>query len=270
MDEPLVHVVFGDSVGGILRQGLRQAQLREEILSFPDNLAYGPVNGDPSIRIGWCQGRFDDLKDGRWLYPSASDLADFWDRFDQAKSRKVIWVSRRSSREYCGFLECLFRSDANDSILINDLTDQHISRKTTEGITSLPIVSTGHLNVENLMRFYGSWHLLSPELRESFIEEWKPLREENAHYRVFAGSKMLSASNSYFDESILLNLDEKWRKAVRVIGDTLQDHWHGHYNDVGSDILWARLNELIRDNRIAGRGDFTDLWMLEVRRVAEE
>jgi len=270
MDLPLLHVVFGDSVGGILRQGLRKARLREEILSFPDNLAYGPISDDPCTRVAWCQGQFDGLKNRQLIYPSVSDLADFWDRFDQAKSRKVIWVSRRSSREFCGLLECIHQSDANDSILINDLTDQLISRKTTDSITSVPIHSTGHLDVENMMRFYGNCEVLRPELRESFVEEWKPLREENRHYRVFAGSKLISAPNSHFDESILLNLNEKWRKASRVIGETLQDHWISYYNDVGFEALLVRLNELINDNQIVGRGDCTDLGLLEVRRLPKE
>lgn len=262
----MLHVVFGDSAGGILRQGLRKAQVDEQILSFPDNLAYGPICGGARRRVAWCQNQFAALKDGSWLFPSEPGWADFWDQFNRAKSHKVIWLSRRSSREYCGFLECLYRTDLDDSVLINDLTEQSIPTSPTEGTPSLPVHSTSHLNVENLMRFYENWEVLNPDRRKNFLDEWELLRKENGHFRIFADTKLVSAPDSYFDESILSNLEVKWRKAPRVIAEVIQDHWGCYLNDVGFEILFARLIELIKDDRIAARGDPTGSMLLEVRR----
>ena len=263
-----VHVVFGDSPAGILRQGLRQSGSTDLVLSFADNLAFGPIKGGrPDRRTGWSEAGFCLPDDDGCHFPTEADLTPFWERYHQATDCKTIWVSRRSSREYCGFLECLYRTHRDDRIQVNDLTDQRLPQWQDGGWVEQPVCSTGHLNVENLMRFYANGSPLPSSRRREFIREWTALREENGAFRVFADGKLVSVPISYFDESLLSNMRAEWRKALQVVGDTQMRHWGDHFDDLDEDVLFTRLKRLAMEGRIDARGDRAQIHRLEFRKA---
>ncbi|MEM9684573.1 MAG: DUF3658 domain-containing protein, partial [Pseudomonadota bacterium] len=268
---PLVHIVFGFSSGGILRQVLRRVQSSDSILEFPDNLVYGPIaNASEVERTKWVSRNLapsiTPSGEEFLLAPSASEIIEFWERFEKSHNRKVIWLSRRSSKEYCGFLECVYRSRNDEKILANDLTDRRWPVREDNHASDRPISSTSHLNVENMLSFFDSWSRLTSGRRKEAIGEWEKLRNENEDLRVFADGKLISAPISYFDESILSNVDQKWRKATRVLIEALNEHWDDYYNDVAFELLHARLLRLIDSDRVASRGNVADLTLLEIRK----
>ena len=51
----MLHIVFGESAGGALRLALRQAGRDDEVLSFDDDLSFGPIApADPIVRAAWA------------------------------------------------------------------------------------------------------------------------------------------------------------------------------------------------------------------------
>lgn len=254
MSKPLVHVVFGESAGGALRQALKQAGIAEQILPCPDRFALGPIDGGSvQDRMDWVRYSLPGVADDRYYLPTPAEMGLFWEQFHDAVNKKVIWFSRRVSNEYCCFLECLQRADSDDQLLINDFT-------------SHPPVS--HLHPEELIGFYGDWEPLAQSDREKYLREWSLLRSENSAFRVLADGRLVSAPIEFFDEQILSNVKDRWRKAARVVGETMALNWHGdYYNDVGDLVLLSRLNYLVDQGQVLARGNRTKMRGLEVRSV---
>src|SRR5215469_12402866 len=99
----MLHIVFGESAGRTLRLALRQAGRGDEVLSFNDDLSFGPIDTSaPIVRAAWARTEL--------YFPDAATavLADgsdrFWHRARSAQKR-VVWFSRRTAREHCGVLE---------------------------------------------------------------------------------------------------------------------------------------------------------------------
>jgi hypothetical protein len=102
----MLHVLFTPSGAGILRQALRQqpggAARNDRVIVLDDPLSIGPINPpDPVRRLEWmteCLGVAPVEWEG---LPESTDR--FWEKALAAES-PVVWLSRYSAAEYCGFL----------------------------------------------------------------------------------------------------------------------------------------------------------------------
>src|SRR5215471_15633034 len=99
----MLHIVFGESAGGALRLALRQAGRDDEVLSFNDDLSFGPIDPpDPIARSAWAR---TELYFADAATAALGDSLDrFWHRARSARKR-VVWFSRHTALEYCGLLE---------------------------------------------------------------------------------------------------------------------------------------------------------------------
>src|SRR5262249_19056155 len=99
----MLHIVFGESAAGTLRLALRQAGRDDEVLSFNDDLSFGPIDPPaPSVRAAWARSEL------YFPYATTATLADSLDRFwHRALSapKRLVWFSWRMASEHCGFLE---------------------------------------------------------------------------------------------------------------------------------------------------------------------
>ena len=88
----MLHIVFGESAGGTLLLALRQAGRDDEVLSFDDDLSFGPIApADPIVRAAWARTEL--------YFPDAATatLTDSLDRFWQrarSAQKRVVWFSR--------------------------------------------------------------------------------------------------------------------------------------------------------------------------------
>src|SRR5262249_47047464 len=126
---PMLHIVFGQSAGGILRLALRQASRDDEVLSFNDDLSFGPINpAVPIARAAWAKAElyFPDT-----VLAVLDDTLNFWQTVRSAQKR-VIWFSRRAAVEFCGFLEFVSQMGTQSYDVI-DLTGVEIPRRTRDG-----------------------------------------------------------------------------------------------------------------------------------------
>ena len=128
MTQTIVHFVFTRSGAGNLVQALRKAGRKDQVVTTWHGLNLGPIDpSDPSARAIWLEKELDRIEpEDRG--PSERD----WDDARFPGHRKIVWVSRRSAHEYCGFLNWLWRwGDAPFDII--DLSEV--------GKLSAPVVS---------------------------------------------------------------------------------------------------------------------------------
>lgn len=268
MEENLVHVVFGDSPAGLMKLALRQIGVADGILSYPDNLAFGPIAIETQrARQSWLECNLSAAAFDPYPCPTCAEMADFWNGFGHTGDTYIIWYSRRCSREYCGFLECLWRASPDAEIRANDLTSRTVSHTRNGQPEDMPAPPVSHLAPDRLAELYGSWTPLSEPEITGFREQWRRLRIDNAPFRILANRRLISAPLDAFDEDLLSNTGTHWRKAAMVVALAMSKGWDTDvYNSIGDLPLYSRLLHLVDTGALVACGDRTHMGRLEVRK----
>lgn len=106
MTTSTLHILFSSRAAGCLRRALRDAGREDHVACYFDNLALGPINPpDLQARQHWMEGELR-CKESAWA-PAEADA--FWNASLAGDVRRIAWMSRMSSSEYCGFLDWLLR-----------------------------------------------------------------------------------------------------------------------------------------------------------------
>ena len=101
-----LHIVFTPSGAGGLRDALKEAGQDDQVISLMDCHSFGPINPpDGELRRAWVE---EELGYTDWEVVVAKS-ASFWTKALSLSDRKIGWLSRRSTQEYTGFLEWLWR-----------------------------------------------------------------------------------------------------------------------------------------------------------------
>jgi len=261
----MLHIVFGESAGGTLRLALRQASRDDEVLSFNDDLSFGPIDPPtPIARAAWTRSEL------YFPYAATAALADSLDRFWQkarSAQKRVVWFSRRTGLEYCGFLE-LVSQLGRRSYKVVDLTDVQILYSTHGGRrVNRAILSLAELSPD-LVCANALWDRavpLSAVERRRYRRSWRRLRRENAPFRVIKGDIVISASAEIYDDMLLSCLTADWRGAAHIIGGAIGRSIDDPGLQAGDLVLFGRLRKLIDAGKIEARSDLSTLRSCEVR-----
>ena len=257
MSEATLHIVIGDSAGGSLRQALKAAGQKAQVIAICDDLSFGPIDPpNPELRATWAERELGFTNDeGRWL----AEAAAFWASALSASGRRMIWVARRSAYEYAGFLELLWRLGDKPCEVV-DLTDIEIDWR--DGTRS-PLRGTGELHADHI-RENALWDRaapLAPAARERYREMWRKLRAENAPFRIVADQDLVSAPISFFDELLLSCTGTEWQKTACVIGEAIAKY----EASVGDLVLLGRIRALVAAGSLEARGDLSAMRSSELR-----
>jgi hypothetical protein len=211
MSQTSLHIVFGESAGGALRQAMAQSGFSEEIIAFPDDLSFGPINPpDPTRRIAWMKR---ELSCSRTHERLADDTEKFWTYALSTPARRIIWASKRSACDYTGLLECIWRFDETSHVI--DLTDVKSERES--------ILTLGELHPRQISE-KALWTCateISAAARQRYRESWRKLRGENAPFRVVENLQLISAPITVYDDLLVGNVAHEWVKSAEVIGNAL-------------------------------------------------
>jgi hypothetical protein len=260
---PMFHIVFGESAGGTLRLALRQANRDDEVLSFNDDLSFGPINPPvPIARAAWAQAEL--------YFPDAAltaldDTLEFWHTARSAQKR-VIWFSRRTATEFCGFLEFVSQM-GTQSYEVIALTGVEIPHRTHDGSANHVIFRLAELSPDEV-RENALWDRavpLSPQERRQSERSWQRLRRENAPFRVVEGDAVISASIEVYDDMLLSCLTTDWCRAARIIGDAMARRLGDPCGQAGDLVLFGRLRKLIDAGKVDASGDLGTLRGSQVR-----
>lgn len=268
MTEDVQHIVFSMSAGGSLVAALELAGKSDGVLKCPDDLSYGPIaDAHPDARLQFIEDVLDYTWDGDF-----SDLTrSFWQQALDTSRDRIVWLSRRSTMEYGGFLEWLTRNGQTPFRLV-DLTDVKIPDPNAPA-TLAPVGWTARVPAEDIYKS-ALWSLAKapdPADLASWIALWSRLRAENAPLRIITDDGLVSAPLDHFDANLLSHVGSEWTRANRVVGETLaalqaQQVGGGAVSQCGDLVLFARLRDLVEQGALDSQGDIYGP-QLKVRRV---
>ena len=258
---PTLHVVFGMSAAGSLRQAFTLIGRDDRVIGLPDNLSFGPINPpEAKARARWVEEVLN--YDPDW----ALGIDAFWDDAVSPNFRAVAWVCRRSASEYAGFLEWVWRQGDDECVAI-DLTELILKSRPTDGASRVfRITGFGAVPAYQIIdrQLWDRQQILTLVERQEYRRQWETLRNENAPLRLIEADKLVSAPLTQFDPLILSCATNDWQKSARVIGETLGKSWKP-YAQVDDLVLNARLWSLVDTGLLEARGDIGNLRMSEVR-----
>ena len=263
----VLHITFEDNAARNLRKALPRSRANDRVVHFPDDLSFGPIDPpDPLLRAAWAKHEILFASgDGRAL---ARATRSFWRRCASPRKRCVVWLARSSAREYCGFLEFVWRwGDAPYEIV--DLTGLSITHP--NGDQPRLILAIGQLS-ESRIRENAFWDRAAPfppEARETCRDLWRKLRTENAALRIIGETRLVSAPLTFFDDLILAQLDSRWHKTAYIVGQVLDATFERGY-DVGIPVIRGRLRTLAAAGRMESAGNLAKMGYSEVRLPSSE
>jgi hypothetical protein len=263
MTASTLHVVFNPSGAAGLRDALRQAGRDDRVVCLMDDLSFGPIApADAEARCGWVEHElgydWDDV---------GAKSASFWDEALSPADRKVAWLSRRSTLEYTGFLEWLWRLGDQRFDLV-DLSDATVvARGSDRSATPWLVVSLGSLSPHEIVDggLPDSAQEVTPHARRRYRDLWARLRAENAPLRVLGPDGLVSAPITHFDSLLLSHATATWQRAARVIGLVLGDFGDSGLLQTGDLVLAARLRALAEAGHLESEGDVSDIRHYRVR-----
>jgi hypothetical protein len=179
-------------------------------------------------------------------------------------------MSRRSVRDYAGFLEFLWRLGDRTCDVV-DLTETVICGHADDGRALMPklAVSLGAFDTKEIMshRLFDLARPLTTDERARHRNDWARLRSENAPLRIVTPDLTLaSAPLDYFDAALLSHMREgHWLKAARIIGEVMMQSWHTDIFQADDWFLASRLVALAAARRIESQGNLWSIGHSEVR-----
>jgi len=266
MTSDALHVVFSRLAASNLRRALALLERRDRVVGFMDDLSLGPINPpDPNWRAEWVNVH---LRHTGWRAGFKDEAT--WTTVQQCQGPVVVWMSRRSTREYAGFLEFAHRFSDSPFELI-DLTETIELGRSDEGTSVRPAGSLEYLSAEQILAndLLNQAHAVAPEMREIYRMAWQGLREESAALRVLDRDlNLMCAPITFFDQQ-LLSLARKghWLKAARIVGEMLMAFDKDARHQTGDLVLTARLLALVESGLLESRGDLSRIRYSEVRLV---
>jgi hypothetical protein len=267
-----LHIVFSPSAAVDLRRALASAGKDAEVAAIMDDLSFGPINpAGGGLRAKWVDevlGYSDWDEVERQLEP-------FWSETLSEQRVRIAWVSRRSTMEFCGFLEWLRRNGERPCKVV-DLTDARFPSNGDSGPEILaPATALIHDRQFSGARLWDLAAPLSSEARGEWTALWDRLRGENAPLRILSPEGLKSAPLDVFDAQILGCVDPDWGKAARAIGRFLYESAYESVCPAGvhqtSDLVAiARVAALIEAGKIEARGSPYALQTCTIRRPGAE
>lgn len=247
-----LHIAPGDSAGGALRAAIREAGRNDEVLAFRDDLSCGPINSDhPASRAQWWSFFYDAAE-------SEQTFREFWDRVATTSDRLVVWFGRHSASELAFFHAFVDRLGPRPYEIIDvaGFKFPMVRREGSPGL-SVPTKAVGMISVANLQSFLGSERAMSEASSSQYVEHWRTLKAQNAHFRIVSANGLISAPLEHFDHLLIERATDQWTGVFHVIGKTI-GYISEPYLQVGDLMLLARITALIEQEKLLADGDAAD------------
>src|SRR5258707_9486637 len=111
-----LHILFNPSAAADLRRALENTGGEDKVIAYCDDLSFGPINPpDTLARSTWV----DQVLGYSGWEELAPELEEFWAEALAHRPERIVWVSRRSALEFCGFLEWLRRTGESPFKLVD-------------------------------------------------------------------------------------------------------------------------------------------------------
>ena len=269
MREPVLHIVFGAYGAKTLRKDIHVMSRPDDVVSFDDDLSYGPLESfDPLARCAWARREFrlPPHERARFVKTDA-----FWEAALSTSRRRIVWMTRHYCDEYAGFLEFVSRLDDDSPCEVVDLTELQIESRLPGHRIVRRLPSLGNLHPWQILQnqLWDTTTPLAPETRRRHRKIWHKLRTENAPLRVLKNRRFISAPITFFDERLLSYCDIRLRKGAYVISKVMSELTDEKIN-ISWDVLAGRLRKLVEEGRLVPAGTMVRMTHSEVRLPARK
>lgn len=252
--KPVVHVVFGMSAAGSLRQAIAQLKLDQTVIGLPDDLSFGPINPPTSeLRAKWIEDilGYDNFEE----YGQRSDL--FWSQATDYTIAPIVLVCRRSAQEYSGFLEFLWKI-GNYPFRVVDITEvEFVTPQWRSGPPTWISPTFGYIDHTRIISagLIDRQSVLDEQQIAAYREMWKRRRAENAPFRVVSDQGLSSAPITHFDGVLSSCVTAEWRKSSLVVSEAIGRLEANRFDQCGDLVLWSRVRALANEGIFEMKGD---------------
>ncbi len=253
-----LHVVFGLSAAGSLREAIRVSGLPDEVIGFIDDFSCGPTDSTDTV----ARQDFVDEVLNYEVGDDAEQIESFWQSALDASRSRIVWLSRWSAAEYCNFLAWLERS-GDTSFELVDLTETRLPSRRDPRVLK-PVECTALVGAEQFVQ-HRLWDRARAPSSDD-LSEWKALwaclRAEGAPLRVIEPEGLVSAPLSYFDEDLKSRIGAEWVNASLVVGEVMgammfDSFREGGVYQCGDRVLFSRLRTLVEHGLLEKKGRLT-------------
>jgi Protein of unknown function/Domain of unknown function (DUF1835) len=264
-----IHVVFGAAAQETLEKALRLAGRDEAVVAFPDDLSIGPIDDEGGeARVAWMVREFGPSF--ACLSNLPAELEAFWRVLRSTEATPVIWFTRRSAREYSGFLELAWTLGELPCQIV-DFSGVDFVKRRHEGPGRLSVyLSLGEMRPFEAAGFLSSDQPLPSDQLDRYRQIWSKLRKENAALRVLADGGLASEPASFFDDALLKATPTAWQKIAKTIGNVWAMSFDDNVFQISELVLTGRIQTLVARGSLECRGDANNIRAGEIRRLLAE
>lgn len=263
MTKEIIHICCSNSAVGTMKYAIKKGFLQgKKVLGFTDDLSNGPLDGYNELRsrIDWCKNLYMEDAD-----EVSEEIKDSYEKFNkdimELKGEDIYLWYGNSATEICGLMHVLSMLEGKLQNIYT-INVSEITYNTGKRNEYTPRV-VGEIMPEESEEFLGIRKPLDPGAYTGLMEQWKKLKRENSNLRVYVENQVKSVNVDYFDDMILRYTFKKFMHSARTVGEVI-----GRAESYVSDafIFW-RVTELIREGKVAYRGNLEVMRELEIKKV---
>lgn len=260
-----VHVVFGDSAVGTLRYFFQnnKNEYNGEIINFREDHSIGPIyeiDTEEGLkkRIKWFEKMFKLVFIDDYFKDIEKEFIETYEMIKNIEkdSKIVIWYGENTIDQVgLRYLSSLLR---NRELYEVNVSNSYINNYNGDGYKPRAFGECAPEEIDNIIL---KMKKIEKEKSNSLINDWEMLRKSKENLRILEDNKIIGVDESYYDEQILSNCTFNFRKAARVIGNTM-----GKSNQFVSDTyIDYRVRKLIESGKIEYRGKLETMRDFEIR-----
>lgn len=259
------HIFLDASAASSMKHIVRKQQIKENIISFTDDLMVGPLGNISLIdtqeeRFQWWEqvlNEEDKHINMEYLLESYKHF-NSWIHSLSDKERLLFWVGDSAS-EHTGFMYLLTIIPESVPVSVV-MASQAYSKK----YGKFRPFTAGEIKPEQLISLLDDSKPLSSHMKKKYINNWIQLLNDNGNLRIRRNRQIETVPEEFFDETIIsfavkISKLKEYEKhngffpAMRLVGEIV-----GRQKQKVSDVFieW-RIQKLIHSNFLAFEGSLT-------------
>ncbi|WP_211748232.1 DUF1835 domain-containing protein [Paenibacillus sp. Marseille-Q4541] len=257
-----VHIVFGESTAGSVRQVIKQLGLQESdgIICFPDLFSVGPIwkLHEPEGRLyrkEWIRNHLDpEYTDDNYAFTGELNPIEMVQQIPE-QAQIVIWGGN-SAHERIGsrYVQYLLREYRNQMIEINAVD---ICERKYNIADDQKYFHTGEIAIDKLIEVFLEIKRIPPLTnveRDNYEQEWMIYAGTKQVLRLWMDGEINTVEQNHLDEYLLHTVyklqsrsnPEAFLKAARIIGEAI-----GYFDEyIGDSFFEYRLRSLIYEGKL--------------------
>jgi len=273
MSNKEIHIVFNESARNILLQSEVLDPENSQIITLQDSQNTGPACGlnsskeEQELRTEWFLNLYSGDKSQyresilRVIEEDLDSISTIID-YALAGNRIYLWTGHDGAEiaATSRLINCL-PSNLHNILKVNFPGARLPTFR--EGDNFIKVLHT--VKTTQVVQLIENFHPLTPEEYSSFKQIGKYLLDCKGELRILQNDFTLKEEQvSYFDQILIENCTTEFKPAARTVGYTLM----AIDFQVGDGFLNWRLKELAKSNRIAYKGELTEMRDYEVKRLS--